>query len=103
MATHITPAQAAVLDIPVSEHEILDTLKAMKKNKRPGPDGFNLNFFLVEFVLAIQSFFGTASMLKETNATALALISKVTDPSSMSDFRPTACCNTTYINVLPRF
>lgn len=75
----------------------------MKKNKSPGSDGFNVNFFLhswnivgTDFIKAVQSFFASGCMLKESNATAIALIPKVTNPSSMSDFRPISCCNTIY-------
>lgn len=43
---HVSDQEAAYLDSDVTEVEILSTLKYMKKNKSPGPDGFNVNFFI---------------------------------------------------------
>lgn len=76
---------------------------SMKKHKIPGPDGFNVGFFLnawdivgLDFTNAVRSFFTLGCMLKEVNATAIALVPKVPNPKSMCDFRPISCCNTIY-------
>lgn len=56
--------QALLLDKDVSDEEIFASLKSMQKNKSPGPDGFNVNFFThnwdivgKDFLTAIKSFF----------------------------------------------
>lgn len=49
-----------------------------------------------DFINAVQSFFASGRMLKESNATTFALIPKVPNPTAMSDFRPISCCNTIY-------
>ena len=38
----------------------------------------------------------TGEILAESNATIIALIPKVPNPSSMGDFRPISYCNTIY-------
>ncbi|XP_074342984.1 uncharacterized protein LOC141680747 [Apium graveolens] len=43
----LTEAHATFLCAQVTDAIILDTLKKLKKNKAPGPDGFNVNFFLI--------------------------------------------------------
>lgn len=80
----INPSQALMLDREVTDDEIWNTLKSMKKNKSPGPDGFNVNFFILnwdivgqDFLAAIKSFFSHGFPLKATNATTIALIPKV--------------------------
>lgn len=81
----------------------MSTLKHMKQNKSLGPDGFNLNLFLHTwdivgnvFTAAIQSFFRQGCLLRGTNSTAIALVPKVKNPSSINDFWPISYCNTTY-------
>lgn len=103
LVSSISPQQAASIERDISDEEILATLKSMKKNKSPGPDGFNVNFFLHywnivgrDFTLAIQSFFKSGCLLRGTNSTAIVLVPKVLHPSSISDYRPISCCNTTY-------
>lgn len=75
----------------------------MKRNKSPGPDGFNVNFFLSnwdivgnDFTNGVLSFFNNGEHLFGTNACSIALIPKEKHPTSMNDFRPISCCNTTY-------
>lgn len=79
----------------------------MKQNKSPGPDGFNVNFFLFswdivgrDFTHAVQSFFKRGCLLRGTNSTAIALIPKVVNPTSMNDYRHISYCNTTYKCIL---
>lgn len=76
----LSSSQAILLDRGVSDEEILVTLKSMRKNKSPGPDGFNVNFFVSnwdivgeDFLAAVKSFFEQGCLLKAANATAIAL------------------------------
>lgn len=75
----------------------------MKKNKSPGPDGFNVNFFLgaweivgPDFLKAVHHFFDSGSLPHYINASSIALIPKCANPSCMANFRPISCCNTIY-------
>ena len=45
-------------------------------------------------VRAIKSFFASGCLLGEVNATAIALIPKVPNPTKLKDYRPISCCNT---------
>lgn len=99
----VSPLQASQLIAPVSDSEIFKVLNSMKRNKSPGPDGFNVNFFLSswdivgpDFLKAVHFFFSASRLTKGINSTALALIPKCPNPSSMADFRPISCCNTIY-------
>lgn len=47
-----------------------------------------------DVIVAIQEFFRSKRLLKEANATYLALVPKCDNPSRISDFRPISCCNT---------
>ncbi|KAK1360700.1 hypothetical protein POM88_045174 [Heracleum sosnowskyi] len=42
----ITPAQAQYLTLRATDEEILKVLKSMKRNRSPGPDGFNVSSIL---------------------------------------------------------
>lgn len=89
----ISPEQAQQLTFKASDKEIYDTLKSMKRNKSPGPDGFNVNFFLAAWDIVGRDFLSDVHYFLET---VLALIPKCTNPTSMTDFRPISCCNTIY-------
>ena len=80
-----------------------NTLFGLHPNKAPGPDGFNPYFFkrawhIVgdDVVDAVQSFFSSGYLIKEINNTYIALVPKVPNPSSLNDYRPISCCNTSY-------
>lgn len=49
-----------------------------------------------DVVRAIKSFFASGCLLREVNATAIALIPKVPNPTKWKDYRPISCCNTIY-------
>nr|GEY48812.1 hypothetical protein [Tanacetum cinerariifolium] len=83
------PVREAMFDI--------DSLKVSS------PDGYTSCFFkkawsLVEkdVCLTIREFFDSGKLLKEVNATLVALVPKVDTPNKISDFRPIACCNVLY-------
>ncbi|KAK2641987.1 hypothetical protein Ddye_023750 [Dipteronia dyeriana] len=87
----------------VTNDEIREACFSLHPNKAPGPDGFNAHFFKKtwhivgdDVINAIQEFFHSGLLLKELNATILALVPKVPNPSKMTDFRLIACCNTLY-------
>ena len=45
---------------------------------------------------AVEDFFSSGCLLREINCTIIALVPKVHNPSSMHDYRPISCCNTSY-------
>ncbi|XP_074314439.1 uncharacterized protein LOC141649654 [Silene latifolia] len=70
---------------------------------RTGPDGYTSQFFRdsweilgKELFHAINKFFNTGKLLKKLNSTNITLVPKVPNPSSVTDFRSIACCNTIY-------
>ncbi|XP_077215844.1 uncharacterized protein LOC143850484 [Tasmannia lanceolata] len=98
----LTSDEAAMLSA-VSSEEIKNAVFSMKGDKAPGPDGFNGRFFhkfwyLVgsKFSTAIKNIFEKKKMLKEINATFVALIPKGIDATSHSEFRPISLCNFVY-------
>ncbi|KAK3221908.1 hypothetical protein Dsin_008933 [Dipteronia sinensis] len=99
----ISNRQADFMGRDVTDDEIREVCFSLHPNKAPGPDGFNAHFFKItwdivgeDFINAIQEFFRSGLLLKELNATILALVPKVPNPSKMKDFRPISCCNTLY-------
>ncbi|XP_018460019.2 uncharacterized protein LOC108830945 [Raphanus sativus] len=97
-----TTKAEALIAIPTDE-EIKHTLFSLPKCKAPGPDGFSSEFFtgswdLVgrDFLDAVRSFFTSSRLPRQTNATVISMIPKITGASSLSDFRPVSLCNTVY-------
>ena len=98
-------SQEQILELgqEVSREEIAAAFMSLHPRKAPGPDGFNGQFFRStwnstgeEIISGIQYFFRTGRLLKELNATAISLVPKVANPSTLSDFRPISCCSTIY-------
>ncbi|XP_026459459.1 uncharacterized protein LOC113360132 [Papaver somniferum] len=99
----ITPEDNTILNRKTEPEEIKAILFSMSNDKAPGPDGFPPNFFKLnwdiignDIVSMVQHFFLFGHLLKEMNATFIALIPKVDNPTSPSHFRPIRLCNTTY-------
>ena len=99
----IPEEQHALMDEIPSDAEIKNALFSIHSNKAPGPDGFNAFFFKETWTItgqlvtqAVKEFFITGELLKESNATLIALIPKIPNPSRMGEFRPISCCNTIY-------
>nr|GEX80622.1 hypothetical protein [Tanacetum cinerariifolium] len=86
----------------ISNDEIKKALFDIEDNKAPRPDGFTSRFFKKsweiikdDFCAAIKEFFESGKLLREINATLIALVPKSTTPQKVSNFRPIACCNVT--------
>jgi hypothetical protein len=87
----------------VSNLEIKDIFMSFNPHKAPGPDGYNACFFQKTWQIvghkvtaAIKNFFRSGKLLRRANATIVALVPKVPNPTMVSDFRPISCCNTIY-------
>jgi hypothetical protein len=83
--------------------EILDTLKDMKRNTSPGPDGFNVEFYLAtwewignDVIQLVRRLFQTGIMPAHINETNIALIPKKLAPLVPADYRPISLCNVIY-------
>jgi hypothetical protein len=83
--------------------EILDTLKEMKRNASPGPDGFNVEFYLAawewigdDVTKVIRDFYVQGTLPNHINDTHIVLIPKKLAPVVPRDFRPISLCNVIY-------
>ncbi|GJU18478.1 hypothetical protein Tco_1146444 [Tanacetum coccineum] len=75
-------------------------LFSMGDDKALGPDGFTIAFFKKswdimgsEITNAVRGFFSNGKLLKELNHTIISLISKVSTPAKITDYRPISYCN----------
>jgi hypothetical protein len=87
----------------ISDDEIKHAIFGLNSNSSPGPDGYNAHFFKItwdiigrDFVKAIKNFFSHSKLISGINATKIALIPKISHPTSVDQFRPIACCNVIY-------
>jgi hypothetical protein len=85
------------------EKEILDTLKDMKRNASPEPDGFNVEFYIAtwewigqDVIQLVRTSFQTGIMPSHINDTHIALIPKKLVPLVPADYRPISLCNVIY-------
>lgn len=99
----LTSEMQTALITEVTNDEIIRTVKGMPHNKFLGPDGYTVKFFLATwdtvgplFIAAVKEFFTSGKILKQLNSTVLTLVSKISQPSGVTDFRTVACCNITY-------
>jgi hypothetical protein len=83
--------------------EIWEILKEMKKNASPGPDGFNVGFYLSawswigdDVTTLVRNFYTTGIIPPHLNDTHIALIPKKLACHVPSDFRPISLCNVIY-------
>ncbi|KAJ9536013.1 hypothetical protein OSB04_un000819 [Centaurea solstitialis] len=88
---------------PISDSEIRDAMFQIGKDKAPGSDGFTSQFFKAAWEIvgndvsvAIHNFFYRGHIAKELNHTLICLLPKSPNASSVSDFRPIACCSVLY-------
>ena len=89
--------------VSFSEVEVKNVVWECEGSKSLGPDGFNFNFIKScwevikgDVMAAVQLFHATGSLLKGCNASFIALIPKVRDPSSLDQFRPISLVGVIY-------
>ena len=89
--------------IKFSEEEVKNAVWDCGGSKSPGPDGFNFNFIKscwevlkVDVMAAVQLFHTTGSLPKGCNASFIALIPKVRDPSTLDQFKPISLVGVIY-------
>lgn len=99
----LTNTQSLAMVQDVTDLEIRETMWELNPHKAPGPDGYNAGFFQKawpivghETTSAIENFFRSGQLLGKANATVVALVPKIPNPSKVGDFRPISCCNTIY-------
>lgn len=85
------------------KQEIWGILKAMRKNASPGPDGFNVGFYLSawswigdDVTNMVRNFYTTGIIPPHLNDTQIALVPKKLASYLPSDFRPISLCNVVY-------
>ncbi|KAJ9536550.1 hypothetical protein OSB04_un000302 [Centaurea solstitialis] len=88
---------------PITDDEIHDAMFHIGNDKAPGSDGFTSRFFKAawdivgaDVLLAVHNFFYRGHLPKEVNHTLLCLLPKTPNASSVSEFRPIACCSVLY-------
>ena len=93
--------------VSFTEEEVKNAVWECGGSKSPGPDGFNFNFIKscwevlkADVMAAVQLFHTTGSLPKGCNASFIALILKVRDPSSLDQFRPISLVGVIYKIIL---
>eukprot|EP00252_Welwitschia_mirabilis_P020696 TRINITY_DN5118_c0_g3_i1.p1 TRINITY_DN5118_c0_g3~~TRINITY_DN5118_c0_g3_i1.p1 ORF type:complete len:124 (+),score=12.54 TRINITY_DN5118_c0_g3_i1:387-758(+) len=88
---------------PITNKEVKNIMFSINVNKSPGPDGYNSGFFKFawdivgeEITEVVREFFQRDTFPKSLNSTLISLIPKVDAPSTPSDYRLIAYCNTLY-------
>ncbi|XP_074291104.1 uncharacterized protein LOC141617871 [Silene latifolia] len=88
---------------PVSDSEIRQCIFSIPADKSPGPDGYTSQFYKdswdivgQEVCAGVKDFFHSGQLLKQLNTTNITLIPKGSNPKTVFEFRPIACCNTLY-------
>ncbi|XP_074288384.1 uncharacterized protein LOC141613546 [Silene latifolia] len=99
----VTDIYKTILLSTVTHAEIKQVVFSIPSTKSSGPDGFSSQFYKDawdiiggDVIKAVQDLFCTGKILKQVNTTKLTLIPKVQNPTSVSEFRPIACCNIIY-------
>ena len=86
-----------------SDTEIYDAICQIGDDKAPGPDGLTARFYKncwdivgYDVILEVKKFFETSFMKPSINHTNICMIPKITNPTTLSDYRPIALCNVLY-------
>eukprot|EP00253_Pinus_taeda_P001820 PITA_01820 len=100
---YVGEEEALELNSPVTLEELEGTLKWFKKDKRPGPDGWTIEFYLAFYDLLAQDLLqvmeecrSSRKLYNAINSTFIALIPKSDSPTSFNDFYPISLYNCLY-------
>lgn len=100
---YLSSTQKYLLIKPITDVEILEAVKSMPLYKSLGIDGFLIEFFSTHWdivkkdvVGVVQDFFKTGKMLKNMSCTNITLIPKISNPTTIKDYKPIAYCKTYY-------
>ncbi|KAL2899643.1 hypothetical protein RDABS01_024725 [Bienertia sinuspersici] len=99
----LTEQHKQLLNYDFTDKEIKQAMFSIPSNKTPGLDGYNSQFFKTawpivgkDIIQAVRDFFNNGKLLKEVSITTLTMVPKVQTPSTVSEYRPIACCSTMY-------
>jgi hypothetical protein len=88
------------LALPFQQSEIDNIVKRMPTDKAPGPDGFNGMFLRkswqivkYDFYSLCEKFFNGTTNLECINNSYITLVPKVSNPETVSDYRPISLLN----------
>jgi len=91
----LSPEEAAQLELPFEEREVLEVIKSMNRDKAPGPDGYHLAFFQdcwdvfkADIMGVFTDFHAHSKFVKSLNASFIALIPKSPGATDLANFRP---------------
>jgi len=99
----LTEEESASIVSSITEEEVKEAIWMCEGSKSPGPYGFNFNFIkhnwetIKHDVLAvIQSFEESGIISKGCNASFIALVPKVRDPTKLDEYRPISLVGSLY-------
>jgi hypothetical protein len=72
-----------MLDAPISEEEVLETIKTLPKDKAPGPDGYAGRFYKECWSIIKADVMAAIITLQQGNARGLAFLMQLTLHSSL--------------------
>ncbi|KAJ7558752.1 hypothetical protein O6H91_04G054100 [Diphasiastrum complanatum] len=95
--------ESSSLCSPLSLEELHSALKAMNRDKTPGPNWVTPNFFLdhwnvdgLALLRSIHSAFSSGSFPASLSQGLIKLVPKIVSPSNIFDYRPLTMLNTSY-------
>ncbi|KAJ9536677.1 hypothetical protein OSB04_un000150 [Centaurea solstitialis] len=96
-------AEANFMIRPITDEEIKMAMFSIGNDKAPGSDGFTSKFFKAawdivgtDVSVVVHNFFYRGHIAKQLNHTSICLLPKIPNATSVSDYRPIACCTVLY-------
>ncbi|XP_058755190.1 uncharacterized protein LOC131628373 [Vicia villosa] len=99
----LTEEDVVLMERSFTEEEVKEAVWSCDGNKSPGPDGFSLEFFKVcwnvikdDVLLFVRDFHEKDILSKYCSSSFITLIPKVSNPQSLSDYRPICLVGSLY-------